>query len=168
LNIWSNILLFCTVIFPLVACTSKNPHLLSTEASSNADLAQEVLINFLDNLNAGKFDQAAQLYGGSYETMQNHNPGLNKNDHSGLIRNACTINGIQCLQVKSVSLEKQVSDSEFIFKVEFLTSGGTLFIQGPCCGGNETDSPPQSVFSLRVVKIDNNNFSVLDMPPFLP
>jgi hypothetical protein len=120
-----------------------------------------VLIDFLEGLHKGEYEKAAPLYRGTYETMIDHNPSMNPDDHVALLQTACTINGAQCLQVKSASLDRQVSSTEFIFKVEFLNADGTLFVLGPCCGGNETDFPPQSVFYLTVAKIDKDKYVVM-------
>lgn len=152
----------------LMSCAPRQSELPSTETLSDDYLALHVLVDFLETLHNGKYDEAAQLYGGTYETMIDHNPSINPTDYSALLRNACTINGAQCLQVKSAGLDKKVSDTEFIFKVEFLNADGTLFVLGLCCGGNETDFPPQSVFYFKVVKVDKDKFVVMDMPPYAP
>ena len=133
----------------LMSCAPQQGEVPSSENLTDDQIALHVLVDFLDNLHHGKYDEAAQLYGGMYEIMIDHNPGLNPQDHSALLRNACSINGAQCLQVKSAGLDKKASDIEFIFKVDFLNTDGTLFVLGPCCGGNETDFPPESVFYLR-------------------
>ena len=158
-----------TILILLLAnCTAQQNELPPANTLSEDQLALDSLANFLESLHNGKYDEAARFYGGTYETMIDQNPAVNPNDHAALLRNACTLNGMQCLQVKSVSLEKMVSDTEFVFKVDFLKDGGTLFELGPCCGGDETNSPPQSLFYLRVLKLDINRFSVLDTPPYAP
>jgi hypothetical protein len=55
-----------------------------------------------------------------------------------------------------------------VFRVDFLNADGTLFVLGPCCGGNATDFLPQSVFYLTVMKVDKSKFTVMDMPPYAP
>jgi len=164
----SRYLLIIGLILSLIGCAANSTSSPTAIKSSDDQRALQVLVAFLENLNAGKYDEAALVYGGTYETMKSWNPDIDPGDHSVLLRNACTINGVQCLQIKSLSLEKKVSDTEFVFKVEFLNGDGTLFVLGPCCGGNATDSPPQSVFHLTVMKVDDNKFAVMDMPPYAP
>lgn len=151
-----------------VSCTSQQGTLPPTETLSDEQLALQVLSDFLQCLHSGDYDKAAQLYGGTYEMMIYLNPSVDPSEHTTLLQNACTVNGAQCLQVKSVSLDKQISKTEFVFRVDFLNVDGTLFVLGPCCGGNATDFPPQSVFNLTVMKVDENKFSVMDMPPYAP
>jgi hypothetical protein len=151
-----------------VSCSSQQSTSTSTATLPDDQLASQTLVNFLESLHAGKYAEAAQLYGGTYETMLDHNPDIDPKDHSSLMQYACTINGAQCLQVKSAVLDKIVSDTEFLFKVDFMNEDGTLFVLGPCCGGNETDSPPQSVFYFTVIKDDQSKFTVRDMPPYAP
>lgn len=157
-----------TLAFFLASCSPQPGTLPATESPPDEQRALEVLEEFLQSLYAGEYDQAAQLYAGTYETMRDHNPILNPEDHVALLENACTINGAQCLQVKSAVLDRKVSDTEFVFRVEFLNADGTLFVLGPCCGGNETDTPSQSEFYLTVVKTDQDNYVVMDMPPYAP
>lgn len=157
-----------TLVFFLVSCTTQPSELPSTETLSDDQLALHVLVDFLESLHDGKYDEAAQLHGGTYEFMIDHNPGIDPNDHTALLQNACTINGAQCLQVKTAGLDKKVTNKEFVFKVDLLNADGTLFVLGPCCGGNETEFPPQSIFYFTVVKVDKDKFIVMNMPPYAP
>jgi hypothetical protein len=152
----------------LASCATQQGTLPTIESLGDDQRAFNVLNEFLQSLYRGEYDKAAQLYAGTYETMRDHNPSMNPDDHVALLRNACTLNGAQCLQVKSAALDRKVSDTEFIFRVEFLNGDGTLFVLGPCCGGNATDFPPQSVFYLTVMKTDKDNYVVMDMPPYAP
>jgi hypothetical protein len=135
---------------------------------SDEELASTTLVDFLESLHEGRYDQAAWYYGGPYDEMTYHNPSLEPSDHVGLLRNACTINGVQCLEPRSVELESRVSADEFIFKVTFLNPDGSLFVLGPCCGASETDFPPVSVFEFTVRKVNLDRFQVMDMPPYVP
>ncbi|MCX6039150.1 MAG: hypothetical protein NTW99_14955 [Chloroflexi bacterium] len=169
MKVFSRYSLIIALVFSLVACTAKPSTLPTTETLSDDQLALHVLVDFLENLHAGKYDEAAPLYGGTYEIMIDHNPSIPPDDYVALLRNACTINGAECrLQVKSAGLDKKVSNTEFLFKVDFLNADGALFVLGPCCGGNETESPPQSVFYFTVVEVDKDKFVVMDMPPYTP
>jgi hypothetical protein len=157
-----------TLAIFLGSCIAQAGESPSTETLSDDQLALDILVDFLQSLHAGQYVKAAQLYGGTYEFMIDHNPGLDPGDHAELLQNACTINGAQCLEVKSAGLDKRASNTEFIFKVDFLNPDRTLFEQGPCCGGSATDFPPQSVFYFTVVKVDEDKFAVMDMPPYVP
>jgi hypothetical protein len=154
--------LIATLILALMSCIPRQGGL------SDEQIALDMLVNFLESLHNGEYDEAARLYGETYETMIDHNPGVNSSDHAALLRSACTINGMQCLQVKSISLDKKVSDTEFVFKVDFLNEDGMLFLLGPCCGGDEADILPQSLFYFTVRKVDKNDFHVMDIPPYAP
>ena len=149
------------------ACTSPTTSTQQIEPSQ-AEAAQETLVRFFDQLNAGQYGQAAELYGGSYETMIEHNPSLDADDHAALFEAACQINGAQCLKVKSAVLQTGGEPSQYTFLVEFSNPDGSLFIQGPCCGGNETDFPPQSQFPFRVIRDADGKFTVLDPPVYTP
>ena len=152
----------------LASCNVRQSEPPVDQAGEDANHAQQSLVAFLEDLHTGRYDEAAQLYGGNYEIMIYHNPKHDPNDHSGLLRNACTINGTACLELKSIALVGEGSANVFEFKVEFMDDDGTLFVLGPCCGGNETDTPSQSVFTFTVLKNNDGNFVVMEMPPYVP
>ena len=161
-------LLLISIVFFLVGCSGGMTTPIHTAQINDVTLAEDALVTFLGSLHDGQYEEAAQLYGGSYEIMLEQNPGIDPTDHALLMENACTINGAVCLEVKGAELERVVSPTEFEFIVEFLNEDGTLFVLGPCCGGNTTDSPPQSGFIFTMIKDSNGKFLVMDMPPYMP
>ncbi len=159
--------LLACVLF-LIACTGSPDARPNTEIPTDDILAKETLTAFLENLNAGLYEQADLLYGGSYETLVDFNPDIDPNDHAGLLDRACTINGIQCLQPNQIQLAEKISDNEFIFEVAFLKADGTPFKLGPCCGSEEAYPATQSVFIFTVKKLGPDQFVVMSMPPYQP
>lgn len=134
----------------------------------DAELARQALIGYFSDLHAGRFDRAAEAYGGTYEIMIDHNPGLDPADHAALFRNACTINGAQCLEIRSAELLPTEAAGEFRFAVEFQLDDGSVFVQGPCCGGSAEDFPPFSTFTYVVIKGEDGSYRVMDMPVSSP
>ncbi|MCL4561011.1 MAG: hypothetical protein M1281_10390 [Chloroflexi bacterium] len=100
--------------------------------------------------------------------MRDNNPSISPNDLAALMRNACEINGYQCLNPKTINAKEPTTSGEFSFQVEFQNQDGSLFVRGPCCGANPTDEPPQSIFSYTVVTNRQDQFQVMDMPPYVP
>jgi hypothetical protein len=138
------------------------------EEYNDEQLALQALVAFLDSLHNGRYEEAAQLYGGTYEILIDHNPSVDPSNQAALMKNACTINGAECLEVKSAGPDRTISTTEFSFKVDFMNADGMLFVRGACCGGNETDTPPQSLFIFTVVQEGDGKFLVMDMPPYMP
>jgi len=147
----------------LVACSGAK-----TLEPDDAELARQTLVGFFADLHAGRYAQAAEAYAGTYEIMIDHNPSLDPADHAALFRNACTINGAQCMEVRSAALMASTAAQEFRFEVEFQLEDGSVFVQGPCCGGSETDFPPVSAFTYTVSKGEDGRFRILDMPVYMP
>jgi len=152
----------------LASCTTRTPEMPVTEEYNDEQLALQALVAFLDSLHNGRYEEAAQLYGGTYEILIDHNPSVDPSNQAALMKNACTINGAECLEVKSAGPDRTISTTEFSFKVDFMNADGTLFVRGPCCGGNETDTPSQSLFIFTVDKEVDGKFLVMDMPPYMP
>lgn len=136
-------------------------------ADSDRPAAEVVLRDFLDDLSAGDYDHAALAYAGSYATLIEWNPnGIASEDHAGLLKAGCEINGLQCLPVRTIEPAGR-SEMGLAFTVAFSTRDGALFVRGPCCGGDTTDQPPVSDFTYTVVKIDGQ-YRVLELPPYVP
>lgn len=118
-------------------------------------------------LNTGKYDEAVSLYGGEYEALQVFNPEIEPEDHVALWAWACENQLLQCLQVRSATLQHQEGDT-YVFQVEFSNPDGSLFILGPCCGADETEMPPVSQFEYKVARTAEGRFVVMELPPYVP
>jgi hypothetical protein len=150
------ILLFLIVVL-MAACNS---------AVQEWEAAQRALVDYFSALSQEQYSKAVALYGGSYESLIAMNPDENTFDLEGLWQNGCTLNGLQCLPVRSATLKEQ-GDNTFVFTVEFSNPDGSRFVLGPCCGADATQMPPMEKFTYQVVKKDGR-FLVMDLPVYLP
>lgn len=151
--------LFVLITLLLGACTP---------VEDEIGLARQSLVEFFSHLEEGNFVAAQELYGGSYEVLIGYNPSLDPDDHTALWRTACTVNGFQCLDVRTAVFNELTGEGEYIFTVEFSLPDETLFILGPCCGATETEMPPVSQFEYRVIEDADGNYVVLDLPVYVP
>ena len=147
-------------------CVPTTPQ--AEDASKMLEQARSTLVTFFELLNNGHYAEAARIYAGGYEVLRDWNPLLDPKDYAALLKNGCTINGLQCLRVRNIVEEKQISPVEYQFMVEFVTSDGSLFVRGPCCGASATDMPPQSQFAYTVVRDCEGKFRVRDLPVYVP
>jgi hypothetical protein len=132
-------------------------------------------VDFFEHLSVGRYEEASQLYGGSYEVLSEYNSTLDPQDHDALWQAACTSNGFQCLRVHSARLQEQIrlqedgsAKAEYRFLVEFYTPDDQLFVRGPCCGASEADMPSESEFSFTVVRSKEGAYRVQDLPVYVP
>ena len=137
------------------------------EPVSEADEARNVLVDFLRSLNTGNYERAVTLYGGEYDALQVFNPTLDPSDHLALWTWVCENQLLQCLELRSATLQHQ-EDNTYVFQVEFTNPDGSLFVLGPCCGANETEMPPVSEFEYTVTKNADGKFVVMNTPPYVP
>ena len=150
----------------LVACGAKATTPASTQAPAEA--ARHALEAYFSALSAGRYTDAAALYGGDYQVLMDNNPAIDPNDHAALFQNACQINGFVCnLAIKSYVSESQPSEAEFVFTVEFQSADGKLFSLGPCCGADPTEMPLVTQFEFHV-QVVNGNYIVMDLPVYQP
>lgn len=147
------------------ACTTAN----TTETPlEGIEKAHNTLLSFFELLNQREYEKAAALYGGDYQGLRDWNSLLDPQDHVALLTNGCEINGLKCLRVKSIVDEKALSLAEYHFTVEFMNQDGSLFVRGPCCGGNATDFPPESQFAYTVIRNCDGEFLVRELPVYVP
>lgn len=137
-------------------------------ALTDDNLAHTTLVQFFNHLYAGRYEEAVTLYDGDYQLLIDQNPEIDPADHVALLKNACTTNGFQCLKIKLAGIDWKNSPNEYVFTAQFQNDDGSLFVLGPCCGASETEQPPVSFFEIRVLKIAEGEFRVLDMPPYMP
>jgi hypothetical protein len=130
--------------------------------------ARSAVVDFYDNLNQGAYDQAAGLYGGSYEVLQGYNPGIDPGDRASLLEAGCKFNGLMCLRVLDLTLIHADEPREFIFSVVFANPDGSQFVLGPCCGATEEEMPPVTLFNVHVTCEQDGACRVLDLPPYVP
>lgn len=137
---------------------------------SEADLheARRALYAFFAHLQAGEYERAVAYYGGSYDVMQDHNPSIDPDDRAALFRNACTVNGAQCLKVHGVTLLGQPSPMEYQFAVQFANEDGSIFGRGPCCGEEDSGQFPEEEFIYTVRLECTGKYVVAEMPVYLP
>lgn len=158
--------------------TEQEFRLLLPDDSSNDSVstAMFTLQYFLNYLNWGSsegdfYQNAAVLYGGSYETLVEMNPEIAPKDHATLLRNACQANGFQCLHLREVlSTEAVVEENgaqEFRITVNLLNPDGSVFSLGPCCG-EDPAGEPQTEFVFIVRQMEDGAFKVLNLPPYMP
>lgn len=129
--------------------------------------AKDVLMRYFDCLEGGDFEEAANLYGGSYELLQNYNPDLDSDDREEMLSRACYQNGFQCLQIQVATFNELTEKGEYIFTVQFLDAEGELFVLEACCG-EQPETPPEFQFEYRVVKNGYGDYQVLDLPVYVP
>lgn len=158
---------FLVVLFLLVSCAPQKQNPAPTSLPSTASEAQGVLIKFFDLLNAKQYKDADAFYGGDYEQLKVFSSDTDPADHAKLWADACQLAGLQCLTVRTAIFKNQQGDT-FTFQVEFNSPDGSLFVEGPCCGSNETEMPPISQFEYHVTRNANGKFQVLNLPPYVP
>jgi len=138
----------------------------TAEAGQDVDEAEKDLRAYLTDLHAGDYVAAAKLYGGDTSLLQTWNSDIPNADLPTLLERACSQNGLQCLDPRSITYHASEVDGHH-FWVEFNNEDGTMFQQGPCCG--ETTGTPVSMFPFFVEKsLSGDGYVVQDLPPYVP
>jgi len=122
--------------------------------------ARGALLTYFSVLHSQDYNEVIYFYGGSYGLLRDWNPTVDPNDFAALFENGCTINGLMCLEARTVVQEEEISPHEFKFVVEFMNEDGSIFMSGP-------ESSPQSQFIYTVMMVDGR-FMVQDLPVYMP
>ena len=136
----------------LVGCRLQNDH----------NQAQKTLTDYLTLLNEGKYAEAADLYGGTYDTLVAWNPTVDPNNYPTLLEMGCKINGLHCLPIKGVGAIKDSAPDVFAFTVQFENPDGSLFVLEALDA-----SPSKSAFKFTVVRKEDG-FVVQELPVYVP
>ena len=142
-----------------------------------APLASAVLGDYLNSLAFGgsglgyyTYEQAADLYGGSYQALIDLHPGIDPNDRVALLRNACEVNGFRCLRLHKVVSSRTLLGADGSYEIHLTVQledrYGEVFYTGLCCGSG--DAPQQTEFDFTVRRSADGIFQVLELPPYLP
>ncbi|MEP6895674.1 MAG: hypothetical protein ABI986_08715, partial [Chloroflexota bacterium] len=158
-----------SILVLLMSCAPQIQSPVRTALPSTASEAQGTLIKFFELLNSKQYADADLFYGGDYEQLKIFSADTNPApaDHAKLWADACQLAGLQCLKVRTTTSKKLQGDT-YIFQVEFSNPDGSLFVQGACCGSNETEMPPVSQFEYTVARNNAGKFLVMELPPYVP
>ncbi len=128
------------------------------------DAAEAAMRQYFAALAGADYAKVIQLYGGSYETLQDNNPDLDPTDKPTLWGRGCEQNGLQCLPLRAVLAARALPDSSYQFEVEFSLQSGELFQQGPCCG----DVGQPNLRFIYTVSKQAGTWKVQELPPYIP
>lgn len=129
--------------------------------------ARKALTSYFEALSAGRYAEAAGLYGGSYAVLVQDNPSISADDHAALFEAACKVNGFQCLKIKEFIKDNQPSFDLSGFVVQFANSDGTLFKQVASGGASATEQPETTDFEYTVRKV-GDKFLIQELPVYTP
>ncbi len=132
------------------------------------EAARQILTAYFELLIQGKYSEAAELYGGSYDILRGNNPTIPGDDFAGLLEAGCTLNGFVCtLSIKNEVSYAMIAPDTYRFSLELQNPDGSLFILGPCCGASEDESPPVSQFDF-IVKTTEKGYQIMTLPVYVP
>ena len=135
--------------------------------SPELEQATAALQSYFQSLSEGRYADAVDLYGGTYEPLTGYNPDINPQAYARLFELGCAANGLQCLQVNEILQSERLDDDTYQFLVTFTGRDGQVFVLGPCCGADETQMPPVSQFTFTVKRVDGR-FKVMDLSVYVP
>lgn len=136
-------------------------------SNNSISLAKQTLEQYFFLLSTKQYEQAEQFHGAGYGEVMNWNPSVSPDDHVTLLRNACEMNGWQCLPIRTFVSEKEIVQDEYLFTVQFRALDGKIYEQGLCCGAEDPNFVPKKEFEYTVKMVDGR-FKVITPPLYHP
>jgi hypothetical protein len=97
------------------------------DISPDLDKARDAVFQFFSLLQAGRYEEAVAYYGGDYSVLRDWNPDIPADDYARLFESACTINGLQCLAIRTVDPGTDLGNGVYRFAVDFVAPDGSAF-----------------------------------------
>ena len=134
--------------------------------ATDVDAARESMLSFFTALAERRYDDAAPLFGGSYDVYKAQNISVVPDQLGMAWQNICEMEF--CLAVSDILDAQQVAPDEYEFLVGFVTDNGIRFEYSICCG-NFQPGPSMGwfVYSVKVQKV-NDQWLVMGGPLPLP
>jgi hypothetical protein len=130
------------------------PLLPSAEApATDEDAARQAILSFFHALKEWRFEDAAKLFGGSYDVYKTQDESISADQPAMAWQNICQMEF--CLDVADILDARLVAPDEYEFQVGFVTDNGARFDYSICCGNFQpTPAVTWFVYSVSVKKID--------------
>jgi len=117
------------------------------------DAAREVMLSFFAALAEQRYEDAAPLFGGSYDEYKGLDDSISSDQPGMAWQNICQMEF--CLAVSDILDVRQIGEGEYEFMLGFVTDNGIRFDFSICCGYfGPTPSEEWFVYSVTVEKID--------------
>ncbi len=127
---------------------------------TNIEAAREALMDYFVALEDGRYQDALEYYGGSFDILHNWFPIIDPDDHVALFAEGCK-GLLYCRTIRQVVSEEQLAPTEYRFVVEFVgADGGTFVLTVP-------GFDPRSEYTYTVIQ-QNGQWLVQELPPTLP
>jgi hypothetical protein len=129
--------------------------------------ARAVLDRYWSHLAEGRYEEAAQLYGGNWRDVARHwvDPvDADTLSTAGFLRHACGGLLVCDLRLGHV-LDVELRDpTRLALRVTLMTPSGETFRRGPCCG---EEGEPESDYEF-VLRRERGDFVVEELPIYVP
>ncbi len=123
---------------------------------TNIEAAREALMDYFVALEDGRYQDALEYYGGSFERLQYWFPLIDPDDHLALFAEGCGL--LHCRTIRQVVSEEQLAPTEYRFVVEFVgADDGTFVLTLP-------GADPVSEYTYTVIQ-QNGQWLVQELPP---
>jgi hypothetical protein len=130
------------------------------------EAARQAMLTFFTALADGRYEDAAALYGGSYEEAIAQDPGISADQPTQAWMSICTSEF--CLPVSDILDSRALAADEFEFLVGFAGQNGFRFDYSICCGYfSPTPLVSFFVYSVKVERVEDQ-WKVMGGPAPLP
>jgi WD40 repeat protein len=142
-------------------------------ADDQVAMAKQVLLTYLDDLNQGKYNDAAGLFysdridpnSPDFQFLKKSHPQLDLNNIPAVLQATCEDKRFPCVKFRDIVFKGDVSGLGISFYVEFAASDGSALVSPIPCSQVPSTCEPTRAFLFNLTKNDNGEYKLTSLPP---
>jgi len=142
-------------------------------ADDQVAMAKQVLLTYLDDLNQGKYSNAAGLYysdrvdpnSPDFQFLKKSHPQLDLNNFPAVLQATCEDKRFTCAKFRDIVFQGDISGRGISFYVEFAVSDGSALVSPIPCSQVPSKCEPTSAFLFSLMKNDTGEYKLVSLPP---
>jgi WD40 repeat protein len=142
-------------------------------ADDQVAMAKQVLLSYLDDLNQGKYNDAAGLYyndridpnSPDFQFLKISHPQLDLNNIPAVLQATCEDKRFPCAKFRDIVFQGDMYGMGLSFYVEFAASDGSTLVSPIPCSKVPSICEPTRAFLFNLMKNDNGEYKLASLPP---
>jgi WD40 repeat protein len=142
-------------------------------ADDQVIMAKQVLLTYLDDLNQGKYSDAAALYYSNqvapnspdYQFLKKSHPQLDLSNIPGVLQVTCEDKRFPCGKFRDVVFQGDMNGLGISFYVEYAAPDGSALASPIPCTQIGSTCAPTTAFLFGLMKSDSGEYKLVSLPP---
>jgi hypothetical protein len=142
-------------------------------ASEQIDTARQVLLTYLDDLNQGKYADAAGLYysdridanSPDYQFLKKNHPSLALDNVAAVLKVLCEDKRFPCAKFRDIVYQGSFAGNGLSFYIEYAAPDGSAMVSPIPCSGVPSTCEPVTAFLFNLIPASDGSYKLSSLPP---